>query len=63
MKNNVLLISVAEKCYPDETRSKCHIQEKLKANEFMEALRIANEGLNLGKISVEDNPTEVLISW
>lgn len=28
---------------------KCHIQEKLKANEFTEALRIANEGLNLGK--------------
>uniref|UniRef100_A0A3Q4B453 Uncharacterized protein n=1 Tax=Mola mola TaxID=94237 RepID=A0A3Q4B453_MOLML len=45
MKNNVLLISVVEKCCPDETKLKCHILEKLKANEFAEALRIANEGL------------------
>lgn len=49
MKNNVLLISVVEKCCPDETKMKCHILEKLKANEFTEALRIANEGLDLGK--------------
>eukprot|EP00064_Thunnus_orientalis_P012283 superscaffoldBa00001867_g12318 len=48
MKNNVLLISVAEKCCPDETKMKCHIQEKLKAKEFLEALRVANEGINLG---------------
>uniref|UniRef100_A0A3Q3LWV9 LON peptidase N-terminal domain and ring finger 4 n=1 Tax=Mastacembelus armatus TaxID=205130 RepID=A0A3Q3LWV9_9TELE len=34
MKNNVLLISVIEKCCPDETRLKCHIQEKLKTNDF-----------------------------
>uniref|UniRef100_A0A668AUQ9 LON peptidase N-terminal domain and ring finger 4 n=1 Tax=Myripristis murdjan TaxID=586833 RepID=A0A668AUQ9_9TELE len=47
IKNNVLLISVVEKCYPDETKMKCHIQEKLKANEFTEALRIANEGLDI----------------
>ncbi|XP_047441434.1 LON peptidase N-terminal domain and RING finger protein 1 [Mugil cephalus] len=47
MKNNVLLICIVEKCHPDETRMKCHIQEKLKANEFAEALRIANEGLRL----------------
>lgn len=47
MKNNVLLISVAEKCCPDETKMKCHIQEKLKAKEFLEALRVANEGINL----------------
>ncbi|GLD61975.1 LON peptidase N-terminal domain and RING finger protein 1-like protein [Lates japonicus] len=47
MKNNVLLISVVEKCCPDETRMKCHIQEKLKANEFTEASRIANEGLDI----------------
>ncbi|XP_029972156.1 LON peptidase N-terminal domain and RING finger protein 1 [Salarias fasciatus] len=45
MKNNVLLISVVEKCWPDETRVKCQIQEKLKAGEFTEALRIADEGL------------------
>lgn len=49
MKNNVLLISVVEKCYPDETRATCQIREKLKADEFAEALRMANEGLHLGK--------------
>lgn len=49
MKNNVLLISVAEKCCPQETKMKCHIQEKLKANEFLEALRASDEGINLGK--------------
>ncbi|XP_041846136.1 LON peptidase N-terminal domain and RING finger protein 1 [Melanotaenia boesemani] len=47
MKNNVLLISVVEKCCPDEARVKCQIQEKLKANEFPEALRMANEGVHL----------------
>ncbi|KAL7394980.1 hypothetical protein ABVT39_008145 [Epinephelus coioides] len=47
VKNNVLLISVVEKCCPDETKTKCHILEKLKASEFSEALRIANEGLHL----------------
>uniref|UniRef100_H2LUA9 LON peptidase N-terminal domain and ring finger 4 n=1 Tax=Oryzias latipes TaxID=8090 RepID=H2LUA9_ORYLA len=47
MKNNVLLISVVEKCYPEETRVKCQIHEKLKANEFAEALRIVNEELHV----------------
>lgn len=47
LRNNVLLISVAEKCWPEETRMKCHIQEKLKAGLFMEALRITNEGIDL----------------
>ncbi|KAL6117925.1 uncharacterized protein ACO6RY_15619 [Pungitius sinensis] len=47
MKNNVFLIAVVEKCCPEETKTKCHLQEKLKANEFPEALRIANEGLQL----------------
>ncbi|KAJ0050033.1 hypothetical protein NL108_011856 [Boleophthalmus pectinirostris] len=46
MKNNVLLISVAEKCWPEETKMKCHIQEKLKAGQFIEALRITNEGID-----------------
>ncbi|MEQ2193485.1 hypothetical protein XENOCAPTIV_030009, partial [Xenoophorus captivus] len=46
-KNNVLLIGVIEKCWPDETRVKCQIQEMLKANEFTEALRMANERLHL----------------
>lgn len=54
MKNNVLLISVVEKCCPDETKMKCHVQEKLKANEFTEALRIANKGLDLGKRRIQD---------
>lgn len=49
MKNNVLLINVVEKCCPDETKLKSHILAKLKANEFTEALRIANEGLDFGK--------------
>uniref|UniRef100_A0A3Q2Q1M7 LON peptidase N-terminal domain and ring finger 4 n=1 Tax=Fundulus heteroclitus TaxID=8078 RepID=A0A3Q2Q1M7_FUNHE len=48
-RNNVLLIGVIEKCWPDETRVKCQIQEKLRASEFTEALRMANEGLHLGK--------------
>ncbi|XP_068181629.1 LON peptidase N-terminal domain and RING finger protein 1 [Antennarius striatus] len=47
MKNNVLIISVAEKCCPEETQMKCHVLEKLKAKEFTEALRIVNEGLEL----------------
>ncbi|KAM9850367.1 LON peptidase N-terminal domain and RING finger protein 1 [Aulostomus maculatus] len=44
-KNNVLLISVVEKCYPDDSKVKCHILEKLKAEEFTEALRAASEGI------------------
>ncbi|XP_056129310.1 LON peptidase N-terminal domain and RING finger protein 1 [Lampris incognitus] len=52
VKNNVLLIRVAEKCCPDETKLTCHIQERLKANEFTQALRIANEGIEQGKIGM-----------
>lgn len=62
MKNNVLLISVVEKCYPDETKMKCHIQEKLKANEFTEALRIANEGIDIGKRDLRNKP-ETKARW
>lgn len=46
MRNNVLLIGVVEKCCPEETKMKCHIQEKLKDGQFMEALRITNEGID-----------------
>lgn len=46
-KNNVLLISVVEKCCPEESKMKCHVQEKLKTGQFIEALRIANEGIDL----------------
>lgn len=57
MKNNVLLIRVIEKCCPDEARMKYHIQEKLNACDFTEALRIANEGLGLGKGHLQQNVT------
>lgn len=49
MKNNVLLIGVVEKCCPEEARTKCQILEKLKHGRFEEALRVANEGLQLCK--------------
>lgn len=49
IKNNVLLFSIIEKCCPEETKMKCHIQEKLKTSEFTEALRIADEGIEMGK--------------
>uniref|UniRef100_A0A3Q2DBJ4 LON peptidase N-terminal domain and ring finger 4 n=1 Tax=Cyprinodon variegatus TaxID=28743 RepID=A0A3Q2DBJ4_CYPVA len=52
-KNNVLLIGIAEKCWPQETRMKGQIQEKLRASEFTEALRMATEALRL----VPDNPS------
>ncbi|KAJ8014917.1 hypothetical protein DPEC_G00020750 [Dallia pectoralis] len=47
MKNNVLLFSVIEKCYPEETRMKCNVLEKLKTCEFTEALRIADEAIQI----------------
>ncbi|XP_061581792.1 LON peptidase N-terminal domain and RING finger protein 1 [Cololabis saira] len=45
MKNNVLLIGLVEKCCPDETRATCQIREKLRAGEFSDALRAADEAL------------------
>lgn len=53
IKNNVLLFSVIEKCCPEETKMKCHIQEKLKTSEFTEALRIADEGIEIGKDALQ----------
>ncbi|TRY88824.1 hypothetical protein DNTS_015032 [Danionella cerebrum] len=47
IKNNVLIFSIIEKCCPDETKMKCHIQEKLKTSEFTQALRIADEGIDM----------------
>ncbi|KAM6977447.1 LON peptidase N-terminal domain and RING finger protein 1 [Aplochiton taeniatus] len=47
IKNNILLISVIEKCCPNETKTKCHIQDKLKNKDFEDALLIANEGIEL----------------
>ncbi|XP_076018963.1 LON peptidase N-terminal domain and RING finger protein 1 [Genypterus blacodes] len=43
IRNNVFLSGIVEKCCPEETKMKCLIQEKLRAGEFVEALRIANE--------------------
>lgn len=57
MKNNVLLISVVEKCCPDDTKVKYQILERLKAKEFTEALRVANEGITRGK-SRQNCPNE-----
>lgn len=57
IKNNVLLFSVIEKCCPEETKMKCHIQEKLKTSEFTEALRIADEGIEMGKVALQTSFT------
>lgn len=48
-RNNVLLISVVEKCCPEESRLRSHVQDKLRTSEFTEALRITTEGLHTGK--------------
>ncbi|XP_028816469.1 LON peptidase N-terminal domain and RING finger protein 1-like [Denticeps clupeoides] len=47
VRNNVLLSGVVEKCCPEESKMKWHIQEKIKAGEFGEALQIVQEGLEL----------------
>ncbi|MBN3297346.1 LON peptidase N-terminal domain and RING finger protein 1 [Amia ocellicauda] len=47
VRNNVVLFSIIEKCYPEETKLKCHLQDLLKNCEFTAALRIADEGLEL----------------
>ncbi|XP_051913906.1 LON peptidase N-terminal domain and RING finger protein 1 isoform X2 [Hippocampus zosterae] len=44
-KNNVLLIRVIEKCWPEDANIKCHLQEKLRAKQYQEALRVANDGI------------------
>ncbi|XP_034037450.1 LON peptidase N-terminal domain and RING finger protein 1 [Thalassophryne amazonica] len=44
-RNNVLLIGVVEKCCSEEIKLKRHVQDKLRAKEFTEALRIANEAI------------------
>ncbi|KAJ8337672.1 hypothetical protein SKAU_G00366380 [Synaphobranchus kaupii] len=47
IKNNVLLFSVIEKCCPEEVNMKRRLQERLKACEFTQALRIVDEGLDI----------------
>ncbi len=51
----MLLFSVIEKCCPEETKMKCHIQEKLKTSEFTDALRIADEGIEMGKDALQSS--------
>ncbi|TNN52050.1 LON peptidase N-terminal domain and RING finger protein 1 [Liparis tanakae] len=46
-KNNVLLVGLVEKCRPDDAKTRCHLQGRLRAGEFADALRVANEGLHL----------------
>ncbi|XP_037118261.1 LON peptidase N-terminal domain and RING finger protein 1 isoform X1 [Syngnathus acus] len=44
-KNNVLLIRVIEKCWPEDAKIKCHLQEKLRAKQYQEALCVVNDGI------------------
>uniref|UniRef100_A0A8C5DX56 LON peptidase N-terminal domain and ring finger 1 n=1 Tax=Gouania willdenowi TaxID=441366 RepID=A0A8C5DX56_GOUWI len=52
MENPTLMIlllyqqDLVEKCFPEEARNQSHIQEKLRASDYMEALRLADEGLS-----------------
>ncbi|XP_053362461.1 LON peptidase N-terminal domain and RING finger protein 1 isoform X3 [Clarias gariepinus] len=45
IKNNVLLFCIIEKYCPEETKTKCEIQERLRARDFTKALRMAEDGL------------------
>ncbi|KAJ3587855.1 hypothetical protein NHX12_011450 [Muraenolepis orangiensis] len=47
VRNNVLLFAVVEKRYPQETRMKRLVREKLRAAEFAEALALADEATRL----------------
>ncbi|XP_076877041.1 LON peptidase N-terminal domain and RING finger protein 1 [Brachyhypopomus gauderio] len=46
-KNNVLLLNIIQKCCPEQTKLTCHIRGKLKTCEFTEALRMADEGIQM----------------
>uniref|UniRef100_A0A3P8X375 LON peptidase N-terminal domain and ring finger 4 n=1 Tax=Cynoglossus semilaevis TaxID=244447 RepID=A0A3P8X375_CYNSE len=52
-RNNVLLISVVEKCCPEESRLRSHVQDKLRTSEFTEALRITTEGLHTDDLALK----------
>ncbi|KAM9470573.1 LON peptidase N-terminal domain and RING finger protein 1 isoform 2-T2 [Clarias gariepinus] len=45
IKNNVLLFCIIEKYCPEETKTRCEIQERLRARDFTKALRMAEDGL------------------
>ncbi|XP_060783675.1 LON peptidase N-terminal domain and RING finger protein 1 isoform X2 [Neoarius graeffei] len=43
IRNNVLLFSIIEKYCPEETRTRCEIQERLRARDFPKALCMAED--------------------
>lgn len=52
IKNNVLLFSIVEKYCPEETKTRCEIQERLRTRDFTKALRMAEDRMKIGKCSV-----------
>lgn len=48
-RNNVLLFCIIEKYCPEETRRRCEIQERLRARDFTEALRMVEDTIETGK--------------
>ncbi|KAF4091463.1 hypothetical protein AMELA_G00037200 [Ameiurus melas] len=49
-KNNVLLFCIIEKCCPEETQTRCDIQETLRARDFPKALRMVEDRIEAGKV-------------
>ncbi|XP_058253137.1 LON peptidase N-terminal domain and RING finger protein 1 isoform X2 [Hemibagrus wyckioides] len=43
IKNNVLLFCITEKYCPEETKTRCEIQERLRARDYTKALRMAED--------------------
>ncbi|MCI4379919.1 hypothetical protein PGIGA_G00233940 [Pangasianodon gigas] len=43
IKNNVLLFSITEKYCPEETKTRCEMQDRLRARDFPTALRMAED--------------------
>ncbi|XP_023677078.2 LON peptidase N-terminal domain and RING finger protein 1 [Paramormyrops kingsleyae] len=52
VKNNVLLCRIIEKCCPEETELKLCLLERLKACNYSQALRIADDGLEIASHDV-----------
>lgn len=48
-KNNVLLFCIIEKYCPEETKTRCEIQETLTARDFTKALRMVEDRIEAGK--------------
>lgn len=49
IKNNVLLFCITEKYCPEETKTRCDIQERLRARDYTKALRMAEDRIMIGK--------------